>query len=292
MIRRVATQFLTCSRPSGKLFSGASSVKMASTASSALGKYKCRRLDGKVAVVTASTLGIGLAIAERLGHEGAHVVISSRKQTQVDNAVQSLQKQGLSVFGMVCHVANKDDRKRLLEKTVDKFGGIDILVSNAAVNPLFGPIFEATEDSWDKIFDINAKSAFFLSKEVVPYMEKRGGGSIVFVSSIGGYNPFELISLYSVSKTTLLGLVKAMVPHCLEKNIRVNAIAPGIIKTKFSAALWKDLENEKLAARNIPMQRLGTPEECAGAVAFLVSDDASYVTGETIVMAGGVQSRL
>lgn len=265
---------------------------MSSTASSALGKYKCRRLDGKVAVVTASSLGIGLAIAERLGHEGAHVVISSRKQSQVDNAVENLKKQGLSVFGMVCHVANKEDRKRLLERTVDKFGGIDILVSNAAVNPLFGPIFEASEDSWDKIFDVNAKTAFFLCKEVVPYMDKRGGGSIVFVSSVGGYNPFEFISLYSVSKTTLLGLVKAMVPQCSQHNIRVNAIAPGIIKTKFSSALWKDSETEKLAERNIPLQRLGVPEECAGAVAFLVSDDASYMTGETIVIAGGVHSHL
>lgn len=292
MFRRATTQFLTCTkRSSYDPLRTMSSVGTGGSTGS-LGKYKCRRLEGKVAIVTASTLGIGFAIAERLGHEGAHVVVSSRKQKQVDSAVENLKKQGLSVLGLACHVGIKEDRTRLIVETVKKFGGIDILVSNAAVNPLFGPTFEATEESWDKIFDINIKSAFLLSKEVVPYLEKRGGGNIVFVSSIGGYNPFPLIALYSVSKTALLGLVKALVPQCASMNIRVNAIAPGIIKTRFSESLWKDPNVEKTASAQIPMQRYGLPEECSGAVAFLVSDDASYITGETIVMAGGTQSRL
>jgi len=260
--------------------------------SSSLGKYKCRRLEGKVAVVTASTAGIGLAIAERLGHEGAHVVISSRKEAQVTSALQSLKQQGLSVIGLTCHVGSKDDRKKLFDLVTEKYGGLDILVSNAAVNPVYGPILETKEESWDKIFETNVKASFFLCKEAVPLMEKRGGGSIVIVSSIGGYNPFPLIAPYSISKTALFGLVKGLVPQCAGKNIRVNAIAPGIIKTKFSEALWRDAEGEKVAASGIPLQRLGLPHECAGAVAFLVSDDASYITGETIVMAGGSQSRL
>jgi len=260
--------------------------------SAALGKFKCKRLEGKIAVVTASTAGIGLAIAERLGHEGAHVVISSRKQAQVNSALQNLRQQGLNVTGLVCHVGSKDDRKKLFDLVTDRFGGLDILVSNAAVNPAYGPVLQTTEEAWDKIFEVNVKASFFLCKEAVPLLEKRGGGSIVIVSSIGGYNPFPLISAYSVSKTSLFGVVKGLMPQCAGKNIRINAIAPGIIKTKFSEALWQDKEGEKLAASSIPLQRLGEPEECAGAVAFLVSEDASYITGETIVMAGGSLSRL
>jgi dehydrogenase/reductase SDR family protein 4 len=123
-------------------------------------------------------------------------------------------------------------------------------------------------------------------------MEKRGGGSIVLVSSIGGYIPFELLAAYSVSKTTLLGLIKAMSTGLADKNIRVNGIAPGIIKTKFSTVLWNSPEKEAAMASNVPLGRIGVPEDCSGAVAFLVSDDASYITGETIVMAGGMTSRL
>lgn len=257
-----------------------------------LGKYKCRRLEGKVAIVTASTLGIGFAIAERLGHEGAHVVVSSRRQKQVDSAVEALKEQGLSVHGLTCHVGNKEDRKRLIEETVKRFGGIDILVSNAAVNPYFGPIFGASEEVWDKIFEINAKSTFFLCKEVVPYMEKRGGGNIVLVSSVGGYKPSKEVSIYAISKTTMLGLVKALVPQCASMNIRVNCIAPGLIKTKFSEALWNNPNAAHTLNSATALQRIGLPEECAGAVAFLASDDASYVTGETIVVAGGTHARL
>jgi len=207
--------------------------------SSSLGKYKCRRLDGKVAVVTASTLGIGLAIAERLGHEGAHVVVSSRKSDQVAATVKNLQSQGLAVTGLTCHVGSKDDRKKLFDLVSEKFGGLDILVSNAAVNPQYGPILETSEDAWDKIFDVNVKASFLLCKEAVPLLEKKGGGSIVMVSSVGAYEPFPLIAPYSVSKTALLGLVRALVHQLSEKNIRVNAIAPGVIKTKFSKALWR-----------------------------------------------------
>ncbi|XP_077982208.1 dehydrogenase/reductase SDR family member 4-like [Glandiceps talaboti] len=262
-------------------------VRMAST--SAAGS---RKLDGKVAVVTASTDGIGFAIARKLAEDGAHVVISSRKQNNVDKAVETLKSENLSVSGMVCHVGKPEDRTKLLQSAAEKSGGIDILVSNAAVNPSFGPILDTTEKVWDKIFEINVKVAFFLSKEAIPYMEKRGGGSIVFVSSIGGYNSFELIAPYSVSKTALLGLTKAMAPQCATMNIRVNAIAPGVIKTKFSQAIVESDEGRSLAEQQTALKRLGEPSECAGAVSFLCSDDASYITGETIIMAGGMPSRL
>jgi len=257
-----------------------------------MASVQCRRLQGKVAIVTASTAGIGLAIAERLGLEGARVMVSSRKQKQVDEAVQKLKSQNIDAAGIVCHVGNRDDRTRLFEKTNEVFGGLDILVSNAAANPAFGPLLDVTEDAWDKIFDINVKCAFFLCKEAVPYLEKRGGGTMVLVSSIGGYVPIEYILPYSVSKTAVLGLVKALSVSVATKNIRVNGIAPGIIKTKFSKMLWDSPEHEEMACSQTLLRRLGTPEDCAGVVAFLVSDDGSYMTGETVVIAGGMQSRL
>ncbi|XP_072013540.1 dehydrogenase/reductase SDR family member 4-like isoform X1 [Amphiura filiformis] len=251
-----------------------------------------KRLQGKVAIVTASTEGIGFAIAKRLGQEGAHVVISSRKQVNVDKAVAELKAANISAWGQVCHVAKADDRQRLISETVSRHGGFDILVSNAAVNPVFGPILQVNEAQWDKIFDVNVKSTFFLTKECVPYLEKRKGSSVVFVSSIGGYRPFDLLGPYSVSKTTLLGLIPALAPQLYSLGIRINGIAPGIIKTKFSGALWSSESVQEQAVAGIPMRRLGEPDECAGAVAFLCSDDASYITGETVIMAGGSQARL
>lgn len=150
------------------------------------------RLQGKVAVVTASTDGIGFAIAERLARDGASVVISSRKTNNVEAAVAKLK--GLKVIGVKCHVSNAEDRKNLYEEAIKKFGGIDILVSNAAVNPEVGSVLDASEQAWDKIFDTNVKAAFLLAKEVLPHLRQRGGGSIVFVSSIAGFQPFDVRS--------------------------------------------------------------------------------------------------
>lgn len=197
-----------------------------------------RRLEGKVCVVTASTDGIGLAIVKRLGLEGAKVVVSSRKQENVDEAVKFLKSQGIKdVLGVVCHVAKASDRNKLFEETVKKFGGIDHLVSNAAVNPAAGPVLETEEGVWDKIFEVNVKASFLLAKEVKPYIQKRGGGSIVFISSIGGYIPNTVLGAYSVSKTTLFGLTKAAALECVKDNIRVNCVAPGVVKTRFASAV-------------------------------------------------------
>ncbi|KAG8291929.1 hypothetical protein J6590_049841 [Homalodisca vitripennis] len=150
------------------------------------------RLKGKVAVVTASTDGIGFAIAKRLGAEGANVVVSSRKEKNVSEAVKKLKDAGYNVAGTVCHVAKADDRRRLLDTAVEHYGGIDILVSNAAVNPTVGPVLDCAEEAWDKIFEVNVKSAFMLSKEVLPYLKKRNGGSIVYISSIAGFHPLNV----------------------------------------------------------------------------------------------------
>ncbi|KAG8455426.1 hypothetical protein GDO86_001567 [Hymenochirus boettgeri] len=259
---------------------------------SAGGQHMPKKLQGKVALVTASTDGIGLAIARRLGHDGACVLLSSRKQKNVDRAVHELRNEGLNVEGTVCHVGNSEDRKRLVDTALQLFGGIDILVSNAAVNPFFGNILDSSEEEWDKILDINVKATFLLVKLVAPKLQERGGGSIVIVSSVAGFSPFPSLGPYSVSKTALLGLTKALAPELYPLNIRVNCLAPGLIRTKFSSALWENEAACEHTLNSMGISRIGEPEECAGTVSFLCSPDASYITGETIVVAGGCHSHL
>eukprot|EP01023_Acetabularia_acetabulum_P027817 TRINITY_DN26334_c0_g2_i2.p3 TRINITY_DN26334_c0_g2~~TRINITY_DN26334_c0_g2_i2.p3 ORF type:complete len:215 (+),score=38.46 TRINITY_DN26334_c0_g2_i2:66-710(+) len=211
------------------------------------------RLQDKVAIVTASSEGIGYAIAERLLSEGAFVVISSRKQT---------------------------------------FGKIDILISNAAVNPETGGILEVSEKAIDKIIDINIKCAIMLVREAIPFMKEDSKGSIVFISSIVAYQPSTMLGMYSVSKNALLGVTKALALELVSKNIRVNCVAPGTVRTKFAQFLTSSKQVEKKLQGNIPMQRFGYASEIAAAVSFLASDDASYITGETIAVAGGQHSHL
>ncbi|KAI9588689.1 dehydrogenase/reductase SDR family member 4 [Glossina fuscipes] len=251
-----------------------------------------KRLEGKVAVVTASTDGIGFAIAKRLAQEGANVVISSRKQNNVDRAVEELCKLQLNVVGLKCHVGDAKDRKELFEGTIRKYGKLNILVSNAATNPAVGGVLDCDERVWDKIFDVNVKSSYLLAKEALPWLRKEKNSNIVFVSSIAGYDAFELLGAYSVSKTALIGLTKAAAKDLASEGIRVNCLAPGIIKTKFSKSLYESKTAEEMVLARIPMRRLGMTEEMAGIVAFLVSDDASYITGESIVAAGGMCARL
>ncbi|KAB5579152.1 hypothetical protein PHYPO_G00191850 [Pangasianodon hypophthalmus] len=249
-------------------------------------------LAGKVAIVTASTDGIGLAAAQALGRSGAHVVVSSRRQANVDKAVSLLRSENIRVTGATCNVGNKEDREKLINMTVEQCGGIDILVSNAAVNPFFGNILESTDEVWTKILDVNVKCSFLLTKLVVPHMEKRGGGSVVFVSSVAGYQPMTGLGPYSVSKTALLGLTRALAPELAHSNIRVNCVAPGIIKTRFSSALWQSDEIASEFLKMLSIKRLGKPEDIGGVIAFLCSDDASYITGETITVTGGMNCRL
>ncbi|KAF9803066.1 hypothetical protein SFRURICE_012311 [Spodoptera frugiperda] len=234
------------------------------------------RFKGKVAIVTASTEGIGYAIAKRLGNEGASVVISSRKEKNVEQALQSLRSEGITAEGV----------------TKSKFGGLDILVSNAAVNPGVAPILETEEAVWDKIFEINVKCAWLLAKEAYPELVKRGGGNIVFISSIAAYQPMEPLGAYSISKTTLLGMTRALATEIVHDNIRVNCVAPGIVPTKFASAITSNEAGKEKSLSIVPMNRFGKPSEIASAVAFLASDDASYITGETIVTAGGAYAHL
>ncbi|KAF7664464.1 hypothetical protein LDENG_00175640 [Lucifuga dentata] len=249
-------------------------------------------LAGKVAIVTASTDGIGLAAAEALGQRGAHVVVSSRRQANVDKAVKLLQSQNIQVTGTTCNVGKGEDREKLVQVTVEQCGGIDILVSNAAVNPFFGNIMDSTETVWNKILDVNVKSAFLMTKLVVPHMAKRGGGNVVFVSSVAGYQPMQSLGPYSVSKTALLGLTRVLAPELAQSNIRVNCVAPGMIKTHFSSALWQNEDILEEFKKQLSIKRAGEPKEIGGVIAFLCSEEASYITGETITVTGGIGCRL
>ncbi|XP_031217320.1 dehydrogenase/reductase SDR family member 4 [Mastomys coucha] len=249
-------------------------------------------LANKVALVTASTDGIGFAIARRLAEDGAHVVISSRKQQNVDRAVATLQGEGLSVTGIVCHVGKAEDRERLVTTALKLHQGIDILVSNAAVNPFLGNLMDVTEEVWDKVLSINVTATAMLIKAVVPEMERRGGGSVVIVGSVAGFTRFPSLGPYNVSKTAMLGLTKNFAAELASKNIRVNCLAPGLIKTRFSSALWKEKAREDIIKEAMQIRRLGKPEDCAGIVSFLCSEDASYINGETVVVGGGTPSRL
>eukprot|EP01018_Ginkgo_biloba_P003365 Gb_02331 [translate_table: standard] len=248
-----------------------------------------RRFEGKVAVVTASTQGIGFGIAERLGLEGASVVISSRKQKNVDEAVEKLRAKGIEVLGVACHVSNANQRKNLFEKTVNKYGHIDILVSNAAANPTIDPILEIPETVLDKLWDINVKATILLVQDAAAHLSK--DSSIIIISSIAAYQPQVTMSMYGVTKTALLGLTKALAAE-MAPVTRVNTVAPGFVPTHFADFLVKNEDIRKGIEERTLLGRLGSTNDMASAVAFLASKDASYITGETLVVAGGIPSRL
>ncbi|PNI96681.1 DHRS2 isoform 7 [Pan troglodytes] len=204
------------------------SVRMSSTGIDGKGV-----LANRVAVVTGSTSGIGFAIARRLAQDGAHVVISSRKQQNVDWAMAKLQGEGLSVAGIVCHVGKAEDREQLVAKALEHCGGVDFLVCSAGVNPLVGSTLGTSEQIWDKILSVNVKSPALLLSQLLPYMENRRG-AVILVSSIAAYNPVVALGVYNVSKTALLGLTRTLALELAPKDIRVNCVVPGIIKTDFS----------------------------------------------------------
>ena len=218
------------------------------------------------------------------------MIVASRKQKNIDSALTELRAEGINALGLPCHTGKTEDNQKLVDFAVSKCGKIDILVPNAATNPQFGKIFDSTEAQWDKIYSVNLKGVFLLCKAAVPHMPE--GSSIVMNASIGGYECRNPIGIYNIMKTALIGLTRLLGESLTHKGIRVNGIAPGLIPTKFSSALVNNPVGLKESMRNCPMKRTGKPEECAAVVAFLASDDSSYITGETIVVAGGQRARL
>ncbi|KAF4701342.1 Dehydrogenase reductase SDR member 4 [Perkinsus olseni] len=251
------------------------------------------RYDGRLCVVTASTAGIGKAIAKRMLQEGGRVVVSSRKQASVDDALAELKPEfGDRVIGVVCNVSKADDRATLLKAALSFGDGkIDVLVSNAASSITIGPTDNCDDQQWDKMFENNVKSAWQLTKEFKPHL-RRGSGVVLFVTSIAAFSLMSPLAIYGVTKTALTGLMKALAQELGPEGIRVNALAPGVVKTKFSELLWKNKGASELWSGQSMLNRVAEPEEMAGPAAFLCSFDASYVTGETLIASGGVSSRL
>jgi dehydrogenase/reductase SDR family protein 4 len=245
-------------------------------------------LEGKIALITGASKGIGEAIARMYAACGAKVVINSRKQEELDKVAESINTEGGACTGIAANAGDIAACKTLVEKTMELHGGIDILVNNAATNPVYGPVVQSEDWAFDKIMNVNVKAPFELSKLVHPIMKQRGGGSVINISSIAGVTPDPGLGLYSVSKAALNMLTKVTAKEWGADNIRVNAICPGLIKTKFSEALW---QNEKWLAhfvKQLPIARMGTVEEIAGLALFLASGASGYCTGTLFTADGGV----
>jgi len=244
-------------------------------------------LSGKVAIVTGSSKGIGLSIAQGLAESGAKVVISSRNQEAVDTIASTFKSKGLEAMGIACHIGDAEQRKRLVEKTMSKYGRIDILVNNAAINPFYGPLEASGEEVFDKIMDVNVKAPWLLSNLVQPHMKENGGGSIINISSVEGVHPGFRLGLYSMTKAALIMLTKNQAKEWGRYGIRANVVCPGLIKTKFSQALWGDEKTLGMYTSSIPLKRMAEPDEMAGLVMVLASDAGSYMTGGVYTADGG-----
>lgn len=244
-------------------------------------------LTGKVAIVTGSSKGIGLSIARGLAENGAKLVISSRNQEAVDAVAAEFNKAGFDAIGIACHIGDADQRKALVAKTIEKYGRIDILVNNAAINPFYGPIESAEEEVFDKIMNVNVKAPWLLSNLVQPFMKENGSGSIINISSVEGIHPGFRLGLYSMTKSALIMLTKNQAKEWGRYGIRSNVVCPGLIKTKFSQSLWS---NDKLVEgynQTVPLKRMAEPDEMAGIVMLLASDAGSYMTGGVYAADGG-----
>ncbi|XP_071823887.1 dehydrogenase/reductase SDR family member 4-like [Apostichopus japonicus] len=256
------------------------------------------RFRGRVAILTGATQGIGLSSARRLGVEGCKVVVSSRSQENVDTAVKELKNEGIEVSGIVCDQGQKEDRSKLIKHAIDTYGGFDCLFISAGANNHNGNLLTATEKQFDHIFHMNVKSNFQLIQECVPVLAERGGGSILTNATAGTYDPLQSVTknllLYSLSKLCLMSMSQQMAPTCFNRKIRLNCVVPGPIKTPFLMGGLTDVQMksyEKLAGMSFTDDltgRFGEPEEVASIVAFLLSDDASYINGQCIVAAGGL----
>jgi len=244
-------------------------------------------LTDKVAIITGSSKGIGESIAKGLAEMGAKVVISSRKQEAVDVVATKFQAAGYEATGIACHVGDKAQLENLVTKTVELYGGVDILINNAATNPTFGPLAEADEVVFDKIMNVNVKACMSLANLCFPIMKARGGGSIINIASVEGLKPSQGLGMYSVSKAALIMLTQSQAKEWGRAGIRSNAICPGLIQTKFSSALWGNEAILKQFIAHLPTGRMAQPDEMAGLAMFLASDAASYNTGGVYTADGG-----
>jgi NAD(P)-dependent dehydrogenase (short-subunit alcohol dehydrogenase family) len=244
-------------------------------------------LSGKTAVVTGGSRGIGRAICLRLAEHGARVVVSSRKLDACEAVVAEIRAKGGEAVARTCHIAHKEQLQALVDFTQDTWGGIDTLVCNAAVNPYFGPSTQMPDEAFDRIMNCNVRSNFWLANMAIPKMIERGGGAIVIVSSIGGFQGSDLLGAYAISKAADLALARNISVEFGRSNIRANCIAPGLIRTDFARALWENPHILDIALKTTPMRRIGEPDEIAGAAVFLASAAGSYMNGQAMIIDGG-----
>lgn len=251
---------------------------------SILDKFK---LDGKVAIITGASKGIGESIARAYAEAGAKVVVSSRKQEAVDAVAEAFQKDGLEASAIAAHNGKTEELHNLVDKTIEKYGQLDIIVNNAATNPAFGPVVNTESSAFDKIMEVNVKGIFELCKKAYPELKKTQG-NVVNIASIVGIRPDNRTAIYSVSKAAVISLTQVFARDWGKDNIRVNAICPGFIKTKMSEALWKNDKIHDQLVSMIPVNRMGDTEEMSGLALFLASEAASYCTGGIYVADGGI----
>lgn len=243
-------------------------------------------LEGKVALVTGGSRGIGRAAALAFADAGANVVVASRKLPDLEPVAEEIKTKGVKSLAVAAHVAKTEDLQTLVDKTMAEFGRIDILFNNAGTNPYYGPLLDAEEWAWDVTMNVNLKGPFILAQMVARIMKNKDGGSIINTGSVASLRPGEL-NIYCVTKAGLMMLTEVMAKEWGQYGIRVNAIAPGVIKTRLSEALWKDPVAGEAVRKNMPLLRIGEPEEVGDVVLFLASDLSRYVTGVTIVIDGG-----
>ena len=238
-------------------------------------------LTGRTAIITGASRGIGLAIAQRLAADGANVVLTARKQESADAAAEQVNG---SAIGVAAHAVDEDAAKRCVETTIDRFGSIDILVNNAGTNPAYGPLIEQDHARFAKIFEVNLWAPLLWTSLAVKAWMGEHGGAIVNTASIGGMHQSPHMGLYNATKAALIHVTKQLALE-LSPRVRVNAVCPGVVRTRLAEALWKD--HEETLSASTALERVGEPSDVAAAVAFLVSDEASWITGDTMVIDGG-----
>lgn len=245
-------------------------------------------MTGKVAIITGSTRGIGQAIAERFAQAGAKVVISSRKQDACDATAKELTNKGYDAIGIAAHNGDKSALQNLVAKTIEHFGALNILVNNAATNPHFGQMMDAEDSMWQKTIEVNIMGNFWLTQAAVSHMRTIGGGRIINVASVNGLRPGAFQGIYSMTKAAVISMTKTLAMELAGDNIQVNAIAPGLIKTKFAQAIWDNESLHEGVVGRTPMGRIGEPDEIAGIAMYLASPASSFATGQVFVVDGGI----
>lgn len=245
-------------------------------------------LTDKVALITGASRGIGRAIAEAFAAADAQVVLTSRTQETLDEVAAAIKADGGTALPVAAHAGDPDAVRAVVREATETFGGIDVLVNNAATNPHFGPVLSAEESHWDKTFDVNVRGYWRFAKACTPSMQERGGGKIINVASVAGEKPQPGMGVYCVTKAGVLMLTEVLASELADANIQVNAIVPGFVKTKFSKAIWDDEAFNNAVLRMTPQHRMADPDELTGLACYLASDASDFMTGAALPIDGGL----